>query len=68
MDDADRAQVEIERGLEAAIAAARGIVPTPGLRCRACTEPLVEGRRVYGICVDCQRDLERMQQTGVHGR
>lgn len=56
MDDADRAEEHIEKELELAIRAARG-VPGPPIwlhtRCQDCHEPLLEHRRAAGICVPC---------------
>ena len=62
MDDADRAEEHIEKELEMAIRAARGI---PGTRyqpqrthCPDCGDTLPEHRRAYGICRRCQEIRE----------
>lgn len=58
MDEADRAEEHIEKELEMAIRAARGI---PGTRyqpqrshCPDCGDTLPEHRRAYGVCRPCQ--------------
>ena len=58
MDDADRAEEHIEKELEMAIRAARGI---PGTRyqpqrthCPDCGDRLPEHRWSYGVCKPCQ--------------
>lgn len=62
MDDADRAEEHIEKELEMAIRAARGI---PGTRyqpqrthCQDCGDTLPEHRRAYGVCRPCQEIRE----------
>lgn len=61
MDDADRAEDYIEVGLEAAIAAARGVKPDPRTRCRECDERLAPHRQGYGVCWACQSRIEAKQ-------
>lgn len=58
MDDADRAEEHMERELDMAIRAARGI---PGYRfvplrshCPDCGYTLEAHRRAYGVCRPCQ--------------
>jgi RNase P subunit RPR2 len=66
VDDADRAQVAIERGIASALANHQQ--PTAWrLTCRDCEEPLMPHRQQYGICVDCQAKRElnsRLNATG----
>lgn len=68
MDDADRAAEHIEKELEMAIQAARGI-PGPlrcrHLRCTDCHEPLLEHRRSAGICVPCLELREARGRIGL---
>lgn len=67
MDDADRAQIEIERELESRLAAYRRERPRTlgdGPRyCEECGEPIPEIRRLtlpgVALCVDCQARHER---------
>lgn len=61
MDDADRANIEIERGLESAISAARGIKPRWRTHCVDCGEHLEEHRRQYGMCILCKEQEERLK-------
>lgn len=57
-DEANRAEEYQEIALDAAIQAARGIKPQPGLTCRSCGEALQDHRTPYGICWDCQLRIE----------
>ena len=64
MDDADRAQVEIERQAEATIAAARAAVDkaladNPRSHCDTCGHELAWHRKPRGRCVECQEIRER---------
>jgi hypothetical protein len=61
-DIADLAQDAIERELEAAVAAARGIPARYRLHCLECGDPLAEHRRAYGRCVECQADVEQWER------
>jgi len=53
MDDADRAQTQIDQHLDAALAAARGIQP-----------PDTESAQ---ICVECQCEIDSRRQLAVKG-
>ena len=67
-DDADRADEQIQRDLDAAIAAARAIQAQGADHCGDCGRLLMPHRIEYGRCVDCQREREQMQRfraTGV---
>ena len=63
-DAADLADQQIQRNLDAAIAAARAIQAPETDHCSVCGEPLLTHRREFGTCVDCSRDLERMARMG----
>lgn len=60
MDDGDRAQIEEELWLNAAITAARGVQGqrVPKTRCVDCGEVLEAHRRPYGTCLHCQEQEE----------
>lgn len=62
VDDADRADLDIARELEAAIAAARGVKTAPRRSCRVCDEQLQVHRQPYGICWACQDRAEAHQR------
>jgi predicted amidophosphoribosyltransferase len=67
-DDADRADEQIQRNLDAAIAAARATQATKQDHCADCGIPLLPHRMEYGRCVPCQMDREaqqRMRAVGV---
>ena len=66
MDDADRAEREIERSLKMAVQAARGDIP-PGKQgeCDMCGE--WSGRLIEGLCAPC-RDLEAQRQARKIGK
>ncbi len=66
-DEADRAELDIEMELEAAIAAARGVKPQPGRTCRECGEHLLAHRQPYGTCYACQVRLESRMRRGLVG-
>jgi RNA polymerase-binding transcription factor DksA len=52
MDEADRAQLEIERATEWALRGRRQI-RTYALSCGDCGEVLPEHRREFGVCLEC---------------
>ncbi len=62
MDDADRAQDQIEAQLERNIAAARGVPIPAGVagECDLCAE--WSGRLVDGLCAGCREYIERRQR------
>ena len=69
MDDADRAEINIERATEAAVAAVtRAARPRFSLECRDCGIDLPPHRQEFGTCIDCQTAREkrsRAMATGV---
>lgn len=66
MDDADRAQEDIEIMQSAALALRT--MPDWAYRshCRDCGERLEAHRRPYGRCIGCARDAERSVRPGIH--
>lgn len=62
MDDADRAQIEIERELAASLERARRAVRARPDRCIDCGEELPEHRREWELCVPCAEDRERLDR------
>lgn len=66
-DDADRADEQIQRDLDAAIAAARAIQAPDADYCADCGKRLATHRREYGRCVECQRDREQRQRMRAVG-
>jgi hypothetical protein len=67
VDAADRAELDIELELEAAIAAARGVKPDPRRTCHACGESLPGHRQEYGTCWACQCRIEARQRRELVG-
>lgn len=64
-DCADRADVEIQRELDAALSRIQHIEPSQGSKyCKICEEDIPEARAAlgYSICIECQEERER------HGR
>ena len=62
MDDADLAEIEIERALERSIEATRALLPSrPRETCIDCGEDLEPHRQTWGICIDCKMKRERRQ-------
>jgi hypothetical protein len=64
MDDADRAEMEIEREQEQIGRLHQGLLGAPERQtCRVedCGVVLPEYRRQYGICMDCQRRIEQRE-------
>ena len=53
MDEADRAQTQIDQHIEAALAVARGIQPPD--------------RESAQICVECEREIDSRRQLAVKG-
>ena len=72
MDDIDKAQMHIERELEDAIAAARGVMP-PDTRsadtCAICSMEISSARQVAvpgcTTCFDCAVELESKKLRGL---
>jgi hypothetical protein len=61
MDDADRADTEIEHGLAEALRIQRQRAEDEMrnlVRCIDCDEPLESHRRPYGLCVPCKVERE----------
>ena len=67
MDDADLAEERMERDLELAVQAARGVQPQYALHCDDCGEPLAAHRQPYGRCVRCQAKREAAVRRGLVG-
>ena len=72
MDDADRASDHIEKELELAIRAARGIVPPDARSAECCVEcgceiPSMRQQAIPGVqtCVDCAVVLEGLRLRGL---
>ena len=61
-DAADLADQQIQRNLDAAIAAARSIQAPEADHCADCGQELLPHRREFGRCVECQRDREAVQR------
>lgn len=67
MDDADRAQIEIERAEERhryqlAIGAGKSVW---ALVCVECGVELEPHRREFGLCIECARSRERRRALGL---
>ena len=63
MDNADRAQIQIEREIEALASAARLACADTGVvsgRCSSCRGEIRQARMELGmsVCIDCARDQE----------
>ncbi len=63
MDDADRAQLDLERQIAAAAAAVRPAPSRLSIHCLGCGEPIPQARRAAlpgcCLCIHCQTDAER---------
>ena len=57
MDEADRAQAQIDADLARAIDLARPATAW-AIHCRECDEPLPEHRQSWGLCIDCAQRRE----------
>jgi phage/conjugal plasmid C-4 type zinc finger TraR family protein len=72
MDDIDKAQQHIEKELENAIRAARGVMPADTRSaevCEECGEPIPEARRdaISGcrLCAWCASEVESLRRRGL---
>jgi phage/conjugal plasmid C-4 type zinc finger TraR family protein len=72
MDEADRAQLTIEQTLDAAIRAARGILPPEtesASECAICQLQIPSSRQLAvpgcQLCVDCATELESKKLRGL---
>jgi phage/conjugal plasmid C-4 type zinc finger TraR family protein len=72
MDEADRAQLTIEQTLDAAIRAARGILPAEresASECAECGLQIPSSRQIAvpgcQLCVDCATELESKRLRGL---
>ena len=72
MDDIDKAQMHIERELEDAIRAARGVMPPDTRSADCCVEcgreiPSVRQQALPGVqtCVDCAVQIESRKLRGL---
>jgi RNA polymerase-binding transcription factor DksA len=61
-DDADRAQVQIEREAERLLESARRVHRVYSDRCIDCGDWIPTQRREYGLCIDCAEDRERLER------
>lgn len=67
MDDADRAQIEIERAQQEAIDKALLLDQKHRLTCDTCGHELAWHRRPRGRCVECQEEKEKRQRMAAWG-
>jgi phage/conjugal plasmid C-4 type zinc finger TraR family protein len=72
MDDIDKAQQHIERELENAIRAARGVMPADTRSAETCAECGLEidSRRQIAVpgctlCTDCASEVESLRRRGL---
>jgi len=62
VDEADRAQIEIEREIANALNRARKVIRTRSDRCIDCGDELPEHRQEWELCVPCAEDRERLER------
>lgn len=62
VDEADRAQIEIEREQSRLLESARRVHRVYSNRCLDCGDSIPEQRQQYGLCVPCAEDRERLER------